>query len=257
MTSADEPVTPPSPTLRPHGDMAARYDVVVVGSGYGGAIAASRLARAGRSVCVLERGREIPAGDFPDVGLGCGQLQVRAGPAGSAAPPGCSTCGQGTTSASSSGAPSAGPRSSTPASPCARSRGCTTSGGLPSCGARTSALSSSPLLRPGRAHARLDAVPRRVGRADQARRAAAGSRRHRPITRPPINVTFADGPNAAGIEQRACNQCGDCVTGCNHRAKNTVTENYLPDAAHGAHIFCEVSVRTVERSPRAPTHRGP
>ena len=32
-----------------------RYEVVVVGSGYGGAIAASRLARLGRSVCVLER----------------------------------------------------------------------------------------------------------------------------------------------------------------------------------------------------------
>ena len=41
------------------------YDVVVVGSGYGGAIAASRMARAGRSVCVLERGREFMAGEFP------------------------------------------------------------------------------------------------------------------------------------------------------------------------------------------------
>src|SRR3954469_21012021 len=37
----------------------AHYEVVVVGSGYGGAIAASRMARAGRSVCVLERGREF------------------------------------------------------------------------------------------------------------------------------------------------------------------------------------------------------
>ncbi len=66
--------------------------------------------------------------------------------------------------------------------------------------------------------------------------------------RPRINVTFADGPNAAGVEQRACILCGDCVTGCNHRAKNTVVENYLPDAvAHGAHVFCQAAVRTVER----------
>ena len=66
---------------------------------------------------------------------------------------------------------------------------------------------------------------------------------------PPINVTFVDGPNAVGVEQRACNQCGDCVTGCNHRAKNTVVENYLPDAvAHGAHVFCEAAVTTVARA---------
>src|SRR6187431_2521507 len=45
--------------LRPH------YDVVVVGSGYGGGVAASRLARAGKRVAVLERGREFVTGEFP------------------------------------------------------------------------------------------------------------------------------------------------------------------------------------------------
>ena len=47
-------------------DMKSRYDVVVVGSGYGGAIAACRLAEAGWRVCVLERGREIRPGEYPD-----------------------------------------------------------------------------------------------------------------------------------------------------------------------------------------------
>src|SRR5262249_56082824 len=42
-----------------------RYDVLVVGSGYGGGVAASRLARAGKRVAVLERGREYLTGEFP------------------------------------------------------------------------------------------------------------------------------------------------------------------------------------------------
>ena len=46
--------------------MQATYDAVVVGTGYGGSIAAARLASADRSVCVLERGIERQPGDYPD-----------------------------------------------------------------------------------------------------------------------------------------------------------------------------------------------
>ena len=46
-------------SLKPH------YDAVVVGSGYGGGVAALRLARAGKHVAVLERGREFATGEFP------------------------------------------------------------------------------------------------------------------------------------------------------------------------------------------------
>ncbi|KAL2025025.1 hypothetical protein VTK56DRAFT_27 [Thermocarpiscus australiensis] len=41
------------------------YDVVVIGSGYGGGVAASRMARTGQSVCLLERGREKWPGEYP------------------------------------------------------------------------------------------------------------------------------------------------------------------------------------------------
>lgn len=41
------------------------YDVVVIGSGYGGGVAASRMARGRQSVCPLERGKEKWPGEYP------------------------------------------------------------------------------------------------------------------------------------------------------------------------------------------------
>src|SRR4051794_10688013 len=41
------------------------FDAVVVGSGFGGSVAACRLAEADRSVLLLERGRPYPPGSFP------------------------------------------------------------------------------------------------------------------------------------------------------------------------------------------------
>ncbi|PSR78665.1 hypothetical protein BD289DRAFT_376422 [Coniella lustricola] len=42
------------------------YDCIVIGSGYGGGVAASRMARTGESVCVLERGKEKWPGEYPN-----------------------------------------------------------------------------------------------------------------------------------------------------------------------------------------------
>ena len=42
------------------------YDVIIIGSGYGASIAASRCARAGQLVCVLEKGKEWLPGSFPE-----------------------------------------------------------------------------------------------------------------------------------------------------------------------------------------------
>jgi cholesterol oxidase len=42
-----------------------RFDAVVVGSGFGGAVMCYRLAAAGQAVCLLERGKKWPPGSFP------------------------------------------------------------------------------------------------------------------------------------------------------------------------------------------------
>ena len=53
------------------------HDAVVVGSGYGGAVAALRLAERGVRVLVLERGKEYVSGDFPnDIGQAFGHVRI-------------------------------------------------------------------------------------------------------------------------------------------------------------------------------------
>jgi cholesterol oxidase len=42
-----------------------QFDVVVVGSGFGGSVMTQRLTDAGLKVCLLERGQAFPPGDFP------------------------------------------------------------------------------------------------------------------------------------------------------------------------------------------------
>ncbi|MGI8803905.1 MAG: GMC oxidoreductase [Solirubrobacteraceae bacterium] len=57
-------VTSPAPGAPEH------FDAIVVGSGFGGSVTATRLAEAGRRVCVLERGKAYPPASFPRSPLG-------------------------------------------------------------------------------------------------------------------------------------------------------------------------------------------
>ncbi|KAI8959082.1 FAD/NAD(P)-binding domain-containing protein [Daldinia sp. FL1419] len=62
----DDPKTAQFPRIsKPVELMRHSYDCVVIGSGYGGGVAASRMARAGQSVCLLERGKERWPGEYP------------------------------------------------------------------------------------------------------------------------------------------------------------------------------------------------
>lgn len=65
-TYGDDPKSSKFPRLsNPLELMRPSYDCVVIGSGYGGGVAASRMARAGQSVCLLERGKERWPGEYP------------------------------------------------------------------------------------------------------------------------------------------------------------------------------------------------
>lgn len=61
-------------------------------------------------------------------------------------------------------------------------------------------------------------------------------------------MTFESKINHVGVNQEACTNCGDCVTGCNVSSKNTTLMNYLPDSVNfGAQIFTEVKVTYIEK----------
>lgn len=53
--------------------------------------------------------------------------------------------------------------------------------------------------------------------------------------------------NKQGMIQRPCTLCGDCITGCNVGAKNTLLMNYLPIAKHnGAEFYTQCEVNSIE-----------
>lgn len=227
--------------------LAPHYDAVVVGSGYGGGVAASRLARMGLSVAVLERGREILPGDFPDnlfeaeaelqvtrrhgrVGKATGLFDVRMGKDIHVVV-GCGLGGTSLINANVALAPD--PR-------------------VWEAHAWPPEMLADDTLETGfdraRAMLRPTPYPRKV-RLDKLRRMEEAARHlGGELTIPPINVVFEEGPNAANVVQPACVLCGDCCSGCNTGAKSTVHVTYLADAhAHGAAIFTEVDVASVLR----------
>jgi cholesterol oxidase len=229
-----------------------RYNVVVVGSGYGGAISASRMARAGRSVCLLERGKELQPGEYPDTELeAAAQFQVdlpeehigsRTGLYDLRQNPNMNVfvgCGLGGTSlVNANVALQADPRVFDDAAWPEEIRTDLATRIAAGYQQAREMLKPSPLPQSVRLD-KLDALQ------SSSREFPDGT-----FYRPPINVTFQDPPgnvNHVGAFQQACSMCGDCCSGCNYAAKNTVLMNYLPDAFnHGAEIFTQAAVRWVE-----------
>ncbi len=77
--------------------------------------------------------------------------------------------------------------------------------------------------------------------------------------RTPVGVYFGDSPGATapdpyfggvGPERTGCIECGECMTGCRHNAKNTLVKNYLGLAeGAGAEVHPLTTVTGVRRLP--------
>jgi cholesterol oxidase len=228
---------------------AERYDVVVVGSGFGGSVVACRLAQAGASVLVLERGQPWPPGAFPRTprqwrgalwdprrgrhglfeyqrfkgidaltasGLGGGSLiyanvMLRKDPASFAAD------------------------------------------GLP--------------IEPGELDAQYEAVhamqrPERYPWADRTPKTrgllAAAELAGLEAELPPLAVAFGERPgepfddgagNLHGAPRESCRLCGECDVGCQYGAKHTVDFTYLTAAlGAGAQLRTCCEATTLDRA---------
>ncbi len=231
----------------PRDRMKPAYDVVVVGSGYGGGVSASRLARAGQRVCVIERGREVPTGGFPGrLPELRRELQLNGGKMRSGSRTGLYDfrigsdihvlvgCGLGGGSLVNAGVA---------LRPDAR---------VFADAAWPEAVRADSLLDLGFERAQAMLRPARYGNAAaltkyRALETASAAFGQSPVAAP-VLVSFEETVNAAGVLQPACTLCGDCCSGCNVGAKNTVAVTYLPDAkAHGAAIFTELTVSHLEK----------
>jgi choline dehydrogenase-like flavoprotein len=234
------------------------YDVVVVGSGYGGAVAAARFAGATDArghpleVCVLERGNEYVVGAFPnrlsdlpgyvrysrhddpqpkgrrdglfDLRIGADVSVVLASGLGGGSLINAAVAERATAALEHPAWPEA------------------IRGDLDRYYARAEAMLG------------VNGVPREYPKSRAFREFVSGLSasgmtvdRARPTR---VAISFQSrAPNAQGVAQEACIGCGDCVTGCNFGAKNTLAMNYLPHARRrGAELYTGATVLYLEQA---------
>ncbi|KZO92761.1 FAD/NAD(P)-binding domain-containing protein [Calocera viscosa TUFC12733] len=228
------------------------YDCVVIGSGYGGGIAASRMSRAGKRVALFERGEERWPGEYPSsLPLCAPELAVHAR--------------DGTT---------LGKRNGLYQLHLGKNQNVFVANGL----GGTSLLNANVALRADERTLGLDVWPRELREDPKAldkyyQRAEAmlepvpypadapplpklelleqqaallGPEYSERFYRPPITVTFEERLNAAGVMQQPSTLQGNDTTGVNDGSKNSTLVNYISDAwNHGCEIFCEIEARYI------------
>lgn len=239
----------PTQLSRPISELQPRYDVLIIGSGYGGGVSAARLARAGKSVAVIERGREVPTGSFPNRFPELrNEMRVSGKSMSGGSPTGIYDVRLGDDMHVLVGSGLGG-------------------GSLVNAAVALrpddrvfqdpvwpGPIRQDPTLDEGYRRARRWLRPNADPEAQrhtkyQALDEASTAVGQRPIA-PTVAISFEDTVNPAGIKQSACTRCGDCCAGCNVGAKNTVATTYLPEAVkHGADCFTELKVSHIDKKP--------
>ncbi len=233
-------------------DLHTHYDVVIIGSGFGGSVSALRLAEKGYAVLVLEKGRRFAPKDFPKTNwnlrrwlwmpaLGWRGLFKM-------------TFFRHVTALSGVGV-----------------------GGGSLVYAATLPVPRDDFFQAGSwahladwkaelaphyptAQRMLGATPHPLNTTpDKLLREVAGELgREEHFARNPVGIFF-DQPgqtvpdpffDGAGPDRTACHYCGACMTGCRHNAKNSLDKNYLYLAERlGVHVQADTEVKAVR--PRA------
>ncbi|KAI0914007.1 glucose-methanol-choline oxidoreductase [Ustulina deusta] len=262
-TWADDPNSEVFPRLsKPMELMRHEYDCVVIGSGYGGGVAAARLARADKSVCLLERGKERWPGEFPS---GTADALDQLHYSGQIVPPwlpkkivhgGDPTglyhliFGNGQNALVGNGL-----------------------GG-------TSLINANVFLEADEDALKLEQWPKEIKnnvgclkefynraaevlepeeypkdwpnlpKLDLLERQAKYLNMTEKFSRVKQTTRFRNGPNSCGVEMSASASTGQDATGLNDGSKTTTLVTYLADAWNwGADMFCESEVRYITESP--------
>ncbi|MDA9528431.1 hypothetical protein ACM42_08280 [Bradyrhizobium sp. CCBAU 25338] len=227
------------------------FDILIIGSGYGGAIAAAKFA--GRhfgekkvTVGVLERGKEYLPGSFPtglgelpghirqnnnkeglfDIRLGEEVTTVVANGVGGGSLINAGVMETPVPSVFQTGWPSSLRNLSTWESHFDEARDLL--------GARIDGLRNT-------IEDHIDGVPQKF----QALSAIAPTGTFRPAA---ITIAMKDSTSSGNVNLNKCVRCGDCATGCNFGAKNSLDVNLLVRAQQaGAEIFSGVTVLSIEK----------
>ena len=230
----------------------AHYDVVVIGSGFGGSVAALRLAEKGYQVCVLEAGARFEDKDFPKTSwrlrkfLFAPRLGLNGIQRIHKLPDVFVLCGAGVGGGSLVYANTLyqpedeyfqDPQWSeitdwkqelTPWYQVAR---------------RMLGVSTNPYF--SNSDLAMKRVAEEMGVGETFKLA-------------PLGIYFAEQEGVtnpdpyfggAGPSRTSCINCGECMTGCRHNAKNTLVKNYLYFAEkHGAEIKANTTVTRIEKN---------